>query len=126
MNKLRHDPITREVIGAAIEVHRELGLGLLESVYEHCMARELETRGVSVLRQVPLPVMYKGEPVGSGFRIDMLVEDVVVVELKCVEVVLGIHKAQLMTYLKLSGKPVGLLINFLAPVVKDGIVRLVH
>ncbi len=122
---LRNEEMTSQIIGAAIEVHRALGPGLLESAYEHCLARELRDRGMTCERQVQLPVVYKGERVEAGYRIDIIVESTVVVELKCVEAVLPVHRAQLLTYLKLSEKPVGLLINFLVPVLKDGVVRLV-
>lgn len=111
------------VIGAAIEVHRNLGPGLLESAYEVCLARELAGRGVEFQRQVELPVVYKGERLDAGFRIDLLVADAIVVELKAIEKVLPVHEAQLITYLRLSNKRVGLLINFNVPMLKDGIVR---
>ena len=111
------------VIGAAIEVHRYLGPGLLESAYEVCLARELAGRGVEFQRQVELPVVYKGERLDAGFRIDLLVADAIVVELKAIEKVLPVHEAQLITYLRLSNKRVGLLINFNVPMLKDGIVR---
>jgi len=122
---LKHEAVTNSIIGAAIEVHRELGPGLLESAYERCLARELLARGHSVQRQVDVPVTYKGEVIESGYRIDMVVDQCVIVELKCVELLLAVHKAQLLTYLKLSRMEVGLVINFLVPVLKDGIVRMV-
>lgn len=114
--------LTAEIIGAAIEVHRHLGPGLLESAYEECLCRELSLRGIGVERQKPLPVAYKGQELDCGFRIDLLVEDVVV-ELKSVEELLPVHEAQLLTYLKLSGKQIGLIINFNVPVLKQGIRR---
>ena len=122
------DPInqlTRQIIGAAIEVHRELGPGLLESAYEECLCHELRLRGLAFERQVPLPLVYKGAKLDCGYRIDVLVERRVVVEVKSVECVLPIHEAQLLTYLKLGGWRVGLLINFNVPLLKDGIRRLI-
>jgi GxxExxY protein len=119
------DRITGEIIGAAIEVHRLLGPGLLESTYEECLCRELDLRSVRYQRQLELPVSYKGCQLESGYRIDLLVEDSVVVELKAVESILPVHKAQLLTYLRLSGKSKGLLLNFHEPVMKDGILRFV-
>jgi GxxExxY protein len=115
--------ITEAIIGAAIEVHKHLGPGCLESTYETCLIHELQLRGVSVLSQERLPIVYKGLPVEEAYRIDLLVEGTVVVELKSVDALLPIHEAQLITYLKLSGKKVGLLINFNVPVLKHGIVR---
>ncbi len=122
---LKQESLTNSIIGAAIEVHRELGPGLLESAYERCLGRELTVRGHDVQRQVDLPVTYKGEVIESGYRIDMIVDRLVVVELKCVEQLMAVHKAQLLTYLKLSRKEVGLVINFLVPTLKDGVVRMV-
>lgn len=116
--------ITNRIIGCAIEVHRALGPGLLESVYEACLAFELTKIGFKVDRQKNLPVKYKGLVFDEGFRIDILVEDKVIVELKCVEKVLPVHEAQLYTYLKLSGKKTGLLINFFSKVLKDGLKRI--
>ncbi|HBS28793.1 MAG TPA: GxxExxY protein [Phycisphaerales bacterium] len=115
--------VTELIIGGAIEVHRALGPGLLESAYEACLARELSMRNLSVRRQVPLPVFYKGEEVECGYRIDMMINDQVIVELKCVDEIAPVHTAQLLTYLRLSSKRVGLLINFHASVLKDAIVR---
>lgn len=120
---LIHGSITEIIIAAAIEVHRHLGPGLLESAYQKCLEHELKLRGVKVRCDLDLPVEYKGTLLDAGYCIDMLVEDEVVVELKAVEKVLPVHEAQLMTYLRLSGKRVGLLINFNVPVLKDGILR---
>jgi len=114
------------VIGAALEVHRQLGPGLLESAYEACLFKELVDRGLTVSRQVALPVHYKGTTVEVGYRLDLVVEGEVVVELKAVESLQPIHQAQLITYLKLSGYPIGLLINFNVPLLKDGLRRLVN
>jgi GxxExxY protein len=114
------------VIGCAIEVHKALGPGLLESAYEECLSYDLVKAGLNHLRQVPLAVRYKGVQLDCGYRMDIVVEDAVVVELKTVERILPIHEAQLLTYLKLSERPVGLLINFNVPLLKDGIKRVVN
>lgn len=115
--------LTGEVIGAAIEVHRHLGPGLLESAYRNCLMRELFLRGIQYKHECPLPLQYKGLRLESGYRLDLLVEDAVVVEAKSVESLAKIHEAQLMTYLKLGGWTVGLLINFNVDVLKNGIRR---
>ena len=125
MDLERKDEITGKVIGAAIEVHRLLGPGLLESAYEACLCHEMELRSIVYQRQVELPVKYKDFYLGCGYRVDMIVEDTVIVELKVVESILPVHKAQLLTYLKLTGKPVGLLLNFHEPILKKGITRFV-
>lgn len=117
--------ITEGIIGAAIEVHRALGPGLLESAYEECVCRELTLLGIQFRRQVPLPVEYKGVRLDCGYRIDLLVSEKVVVEIKALEGLLPIHEAQLLTYLKLGGWNVGLLINFNSTVLKHGIKRMV-
>ena len=117
------DPRTSPIIGAAIEVHRNLGPGLLESAYEECLCHELHLRGIDCKRQVPLPLLYKGLKLDCGYKIDLIVQDEVVLELKAVERFLPIHEAQLLTYLKLTGKRVGLLINFNVPLLTQGIVR---
>ncbi len=118
--------LTFEINGAAMEVHRELGPGLLESVYESALCQELATRGLSFVRQHPMPVIYKGTPIDCGFRLDILVESRVIIELKVVEKILPIHEAQLLTYLKLSNLQLGLLINFNVRILKDGIRRFVN
>ncbi len=120
---LLHKELSDQVIGAAIEVHRELGPGLLESAYQACLAHELALRGILFVSQLDLPLTYKGVQLDVGYRIDLLVEDKIIVELKAVEKVLPIHEAQLLTYLRLLKKPVGLLLNFSVPVLKDGIIR---
>ncbi len=123
-SKLLHEELTEKIIGAAIEVHRALGPGLLESAYEECLCRELDLRGIAFQRQVPLPVEYKGVKLDCGYRIDAVVEDSVTLELKCVEHILPVHEAQLLTYLKLTAKRIGLIINFnVATLVRGGIVR---
>jgi GxxExxY protein len=116
---------TEQIIRAAIEVHRTLGPGLLESVYEECLCHELRYFGIQFERQKNLPILYKGVLLGGGYRIDLVVEKSVVVELKCVEKILGIHEAQLLTYMRLSGIHTGLILNFLSPLLKDGIKRMV-
>ena len=121
--ELIHGEITEKVIGAAIEVHKHLGPGLLESAYEACLCQELQIRGLTFQRQVSLPLDYKGLHVDSAFRIDLVVEDKIIIELKSQEGILPVHEAQLMTYLKLTGKRVGLLLNFNVPSMKDGVVR---
>jgi GxxExxY protein len=118
--------ITHKIIGAAIEVHRALGPGLLESAYEACLAFELAERGLKVEQQKPLPVVYKGVHLDCGYRLDLLVENAVIVELKAVSELAPIHEAQVLSYLKLSGCKVGLLINFNVKVLKQGIRRLVN
>ena len=115
--------LTEQVIGAAIEVHRELGPGLLESAYAACLCRELELRGLVFEHEKPMPVECKGMRFDCGYRIDILVDDRVIVELKAVDELAPVHEAQLLTYLRLSGVRVGLLINFNVPVLKDGIRR---
>ncbi len=119
------DSLSHKVIGLAIEVHRGLGPGLLESAYEECLCYELKINDISFRRQVPLPVVYKSVKLDCGYRMDIVVDDKLIVELKAVEKLLPVHEAQLLTYLKLSGRRTGLLMNFNTPVLKDGIRRLV-
>ena len=119
------DPLSNRVLGCALEVHKALGPGLLESAYESALAYELSTAGLMVQRQVDVPVIYKEVKLDCGFRIDLLVEKQLVVELKSVESLLPLHEAQLLTYLKLTGCKVGLLINFNVRLLKNGIKRLV-
>ncbi|HYE23653.1 MAG TPA: GxxExxY protein [Clostridia bacterium] len=117
------DPCTSAIIGAAIEVHRALGPGLLESAYEECLCHELHSRGVSFFRQVAVPLSYKGVKLDCGYGIDLVVANEVVVELKAVERILPVHEAQLLTYMRLMGLRKGLLLNFNVPVLRDGIKR---
>lgn len=119
------DPRTRAIIGAAIEVHRALGPGLMESAYEECLCHELNLRGLAFERQVQVPVRYKGVHLDCGYRVDLIVSGEVVVELKTVEALLPIHEAQLLTYLKLLRRPLGLLINFHVEVLRQGIRRMI-
>ena len=118
--------LTGEVIGAAIEVHKALGPGLLESAYEECLCRELFLRKMSLKRQEPLPIEYKGVKLDCGYRLDIVVADQLIVELKACEKIEAIHEAQLLTYLRLSGIKYGLLINFNVPLLKDGIKRMAN
>ena len=122
-NQEDRDPRTGPILGAAIEVHRHLGPGLLESAYEECLCHELHLRSIDFRRQVNLPVEYKGLKLDCGYRLDLIVHEEVVVELKCIERVLPVHEAQLLTYMMLTGKRVGLLINFNVPVLTRGITR---
>ena len=117
--------LTQQTIGAAIEVHRHLGPGLLESAYESCLAYELGQSGLHVERQKPLPVIYKEIKVDQGYRLDLLVEEQIIVELKAVESFTDVHEAQILSYLKFSGCQVGLLINFNVKLLKNGIRRFV-
>ena len=119
------DPITALVIGAAIEVHRVLGPGLLESAYEECLCHELSLRSIAFQRQLVLPVDYKGVRLDCGYRLDIVLPGKLVIEVKAVEALAPIHDAQLLTYLKLSGIRTGLLLNFNVPLLRDGIRRLV-
>jgi GxxExxY protein len=121
MQELNH--VTERIIGAAIEVHRTIGPGLLESAYEECLCHELALRQLAFQRQVPLPIRYKDVLLDCGYRLDLLVLGQVVIELKSIERIEPIHEAQLLSYLKLGGFKTGLLINFNVPLLKDGIVR---
>ena len=120
-----NDLLTGKIIECAIEVHRAIGPGLLESAYEECLCHEMQLSGISFERQVSLPVQYKSAEINCGYRLDVVVEKSVILELKSVEKTLPIHEAQLLTYLRLSGLKVGLLLNFNTPVLKDGIKRMI-
>lgn len=122
---MEENPLTKLIIGAAIDVHRQLGPGLLESAYEACLCHELGLRQIPYERQKPLPVIYKGLSLECGYRVDVLVDDKVVLEIKSVEGLLPIHEAQMLTYLRMGGWKVGLLINFNVTLLKQGIRRLV-
>ncbi len=122
---MQRDALTDKVIGLAIEVHRGLGPGLLESAYEECLCHELEQSGLPFRRQVPLPVVYKAVRLDIAYRMDIVVDGRLVIELKTVENLLPLHQAQLLTYLKLSGVRTGLLLNFHVALLKDGIRRVV-
>lgn len=122
---LHEEELTSRIIGAAIEVHRSLGPGLLESAYEECLCHELRSAGLDFKRQVALPVTYKSVRLDCGYRADLIVEDKVVVELKSIGQLTELHKAQLLTYLRISHLKIGLLLNFNVEVLKNGLIRLV-
>ena len=124
-SETQRDALTESIIGAAIEVHRRLGPGLLESAYEECLCHELNLRNIPLKRQVPLPIEYKGIHLDCGYRMDIVLEDSLVIELKAVKTILPIHEAQLLTYMKLADIGKGLLLNFHVPVLKHGIKRMV-
>ena len=121
--KLKHEELTEKIIGAAIEVHRVLGPGLLEAVYEKALCHELTLRGISFQNQIALPVHYKGVDLECGFRVDILAEDALIIEVKSIANILPPHEAQLLTYMKFAKKRVGFIFNFNVPVFKHGIVR---
>ena len=118
--------VTREIIGAAIEVHRVLGPGLLESIYQPCLQFELAGRGLRFIVQQPVPILYKATRLQAVYRVDLIVEDLVIVEIKCVDVIGPVHKARVLTYLRLTGTPAGLLINFNVVRLIDGVKRLIN
>ncbi|MFN3446195.1 MAG: GxxExxY protein [Bacteroidia bacterium] len=121
-----YNKLSEQIIGCCIAVHKELGPGLLERVYEECLAIELENSGLNFKRQVHLPVIYKGEPTNQNFRLDFLIEDEIILELKAIEVVLPIHEVILVTYLKIADKKLGLLVNFHEEILTKGIKRKVN
>jgi len=120
------DMLSKEILDAAITVHREMGPGLLESVYEACLIEELNFRNIIVSNQVELPLIYKGKKLNKDFRIDLLVENAIVIELKTVDSILPVHEAQIISYLKLANKRLGFLINFNVPLLKHGFKRFVN
>ena len=122
---MEFDELSNRVIGCALTVHRELGPGLLESTYEQCLAHELKLNGIVIKLQYPLPVEYKGARLECGYRVDLFIEEKPIIELKCVEQIKGIHEAQLLTYMKLAGVKIGLLMNFNVAKLKNGIKRFV-
>lgn len=123
--KHEFDPLSRRVIGCALEVHKALGPGLLESVYGQCLAQELKLNGIPIQLEAPIQVEYKGITIPCGYRIDLLVDAELIVELKCVEQLQPVHEAQILTYMRLTGKQTGLLINFNTKRLRDGINRYV-
>lgn len=125
-NQYKYSDITERIIGCAIEVHKHLGPGLLESAYEECLVYELVSRGLKVERQKPLPITYKDIHLDFGYRIDLLVENTVIIELKSVEALNIVHEAQILTYLKFAQKEVGLLINFNVTLLKNGLKKYVR
>ena len=126
MNKEEINKLSGIILDSAIEVHRNLGPGLLESVYEVCLCKELDSRGIRYARQVSLPVVYKGDELDADFRIDIFVENEIIIELKAVEAMIPVFEAQLLTYLKLANKKLGLLINFNVPKLIDGYKRMLN
>ncbi len=126
MDRKEIDELSFKVIGCIIEVHKNLGTGLLESTYSNCLAYEFTEKGIKFVKEKELPVIYKKNRIECGYRIDFLVEDEIILELKSVEKILPIHKAQLLTYLKLSNKKLGILVNFNEIIVKNGIQRIVN
>ena len=126
MNKAEFNRLSKIILDASIEVHRNLGPGLLESVYEYCLCKEFKIRKIDYQRQVTLPVIYKNEVLSSDFRIDILIKNEIILELKAVEILLPVHQAQLLTYLKLADKRLGFLINFNVPRLIDGFKRMVN
>ncbi len=126
MNREALNKLSKIILDSSIEVHKNLGPGLLESVYEICLCKEFRLRNINYARQVSLPVVYKNETLDADFRIDILVENEIVIELKAVEIILPVHEAQLLTYLKLSDKRLGFLINFNVPRLVDGFKRMVN
>ncbi|MHC1703055.1 MAG: GxxExxY protein [Tenuifilaceae bacterium] len=126
MSEQDYNTLSGKIINAAIDVHKELGPGLLESVYEYCFVDEIKSRGLNCETQVRLPIIYKGKQLDKEFIIDILVENILVIELKSVEIILPVHEVQLVTYLKLANKKLGLLINFNVPVLHEGIRRRIN
>jgi GxxExxY protein len=127
MNSTDQDnKLTEVIIGAAINVHKELGPGLLESAYEACLVNDLQERGLKVEQQKPIPLIYKNVKLDCGYRLDLLVEDRIIVEIKTVEAIAPVHKAQILSYLHLTGLRTGLLINFHVALLKDGIKRYIN
>jgi len=124
--EIKEDALTENVIGAAIEVHKRLGPGLLESTYQICMGQELQHRNLRFAQEIELPVVYRDVKLAVGYRVDMIVEEELLLELKVVNRIEAVHKAQLLTYLRLSEKPRGLLINFNVPFLKEGLHRIVN
>ena len=126
ITKEEREELSRRVIGAAVEVHKQLGPGLLESVYEHCMLDELQRRNIKVRAQIPVPLFYKGKELNKEFKLDLLVENELIVELKAVENLIPLYEVQVLTYLRLTDKTLGLLINFNEVLLKNGIRRVIN
>jgi GxxExxY protein len=126
MDKEQYNALSSEILDASIEVHRTMGPGLLESVYEYCLWKELGLRGIIAQRQIAVPLFYKGEEIGKDYRIDILVENQIIIEIKAVDFLLPVHEAKLISYLKLADKRLGFLINFNAPLLKQGFRRFVN
>ncbi len=126
MNKERYNKLSKEILDASIQVHKEMGPGLLESVYEMCLQKEMGLRGIKTEQQVFLPLHYRGYELNKDFRIDLLIEKEIIIEIKAVEVLLPVHEAQIISYLKLADKRLGFLINFNVPLLKNGFKRFVN
>jgi len=126
MNKEILNALSKEILIASIDVHKEMGPGLLESVYQQCLAKELSLRSIKLSTMVPIPLQYKGYILNKDYVIDILVEDEIILELKSVEAILPVHEAQIISYLKLADKRLGFLINFNVPLLKDGFRRFVN
>lgn len=126
MTNTELNQLSKKILDASLTVHREMGPGLLESVYELCLLKELQLKGVRAENQVPIPLFYKGEDLNKDFRIDILVENEIIIELKAIDFILPVHEAQIISYLKLTDKKLGLLINFNVPLLKDGFNRYVN
>ena len=126
MTKEQYNKLSKRILDASLTVHKEMGPGLLESVYESCLLQELSLRNIKVKSQVFLPLFYKGEELKKDFRIDILVENEIIIELKAVDTVLPVHEAQIISYLKLADKKLGFLINFNVPLIKDGFRRFIN
>lgn len=126
MDKEKINKLSKTILDISIEIHKQLGPGLLESIYEICFCKELNLRNIKFKRQVEIPVYYKGEKLSTSFRIDILVENEIIIELKAIENILPVHKSQLLTYLKLTKKRLGLLINFNVPYMVEGFHRIVN
>ena len=126
MNRERYNQLSKQILDASITVHKEMGPGLLESVYEFCLMKEMELRGIFAENQVVVPLVYKGYDLNKDYRIDILVEKEIIIELKAVEVVLPVHEAQIISHLKLTDRRLGFLINFNVPLLKEGFRRFVN
>ena len=126
MNRDKYNMLSKEILDSCIAVHKEMGPGLLESVYQFCLIKELQGRGIQVENEVAVPLYYKGEKINKDFRIDILVENEIILELKTVEDILPVHEAQIISYLKMTGKKLGFLINFNVPLMKEGFNRYVN
>lgn len=126
MNRDRYNQLSKEILDAAITVHKEMGPGLLESVYEFCLMKEFELRGIFAENQVPVQLVYKGYHLNKDYRIDVLIEKEIIIELKAVEVLLPVHEAQIISHLKLTERKLGFLINFNVPLLKQGFRRFVN
>ena len=126
MNRELQNQLSKQILDSCMAVHKEMGPGLLESVYQLCLVKELQSRGIQVEQEVPIPLFYKGEKLNKDFRIDILVEDEIILELKAIDDILPVHEAQIISYLKMTNKKLGFLINFNVPLMKEGFNRYVN